>query len=67
MDSVVLILLSAFAYLRNKRQEDRKQKYALTARTDPEGYVSNLPGTLDDLIEQTSGSGQGLPLLVSHY
>ena len=68
--AVIFIILIVFAYLRYKKREDsRQQKYMQTARTaDPESYA-NLhhgggPGVLADLIEQSSGSGSGLPLLV---
>ena len=66
--AVIFIILIVFAYLRYKKREDsRQQKYMQTARRDPESYA-NLhpggPGVLADLIEQSSGSGSGLPLLV---
>jgi len=55
----------ACLYLRYKYKEDHSKKYAMTARTNPAGYISNFPGNLNDLIEKTSGSGAGLPHLVS--
>ena len=61
---VLLIVFITFLYLKYKKREDRRQKYMLTARTDPDGFVSGHHGTLHDLIEQSSGSGSGLPLLV---
>ena len=54
----------AFVYLRYKRREDRRQKYVRAAQKDPDSFVKMHPGTLSDLIEQSSGSGSGLPLLV---
>ena len=51
-------------YLRCKKQEDKRQKYVQTARSDPDAFVGLHQGTLSDLIEQSSGSGSGLPLLV---
>jgi len=46
-----------------KREDDfRKQKYMQAARQDPE--IGLYGGTLSDLIEQSSGSGSRLPVLV---
>ena len=60
-----------FAYLRYKKREDsRQQKYLQTnaQRTaDAESHPTNAysgSSVLADLIEQSSGSGSGLPLLV---
>ena len=63
---VIFIILTVFAYLRYKKREDsRRQKYTQTARADPDSFVNHLhPGGLAGLIEQSSGSGSGLPLLV---
>ena len=61
----LFVVLIAFIYLKFKRREDKRQKYMRTARTDPDAFVMGHPGSLHDLIEQSSGSGSGLPLLVS--
>ncbi len=61
---VLLVLLTAWLYLKFKKRENQRQKYMLTARTDPDSFVGGHSGTLHDLIEQSSGSGSGLPLLV---
>ncbi|XP_059097995.1 bone morphogenetic protein receptor type-1B-like [Tigriopus californicus] len=60
----LFVILIALAFLRYKKREDKRQKYMLTARSDPDGFTHSHPGTLNDLIEQSSGSGSGLPLLV---
>jgi len=62
---VVFILLVTFAYLRYKQREDRIQRYiAETGGSQHDEF--GLPGTstLSELIDQSSGSGSGLPLLV---
>jgi len=62
---VIFILLVTFAYLRYKQREDRRQRYiAETGRDDGFGSLPAGTSTLSDLIEQSSGSGSGLPLLV---
>jgi len=61
---VIFIILIVLAYLRYKKREDSRQKYMQTARTDSESYANFHPGGLAELIEQSSGSGSGLPLLV---
>ncbi|CAG2061770.1 unnamed protein product, partial [Timema podura] len=50
-----------FAF-RYKRREDRRQ-YLVPGTRGYDPYISSS-GTLQDLIEQSSGSGSGLPLLV---
>ena len=69
--AVIFIILIVFAYLRYKKREDsRQQKYLQTnaQRTaDAESHPTNAysgSSVLADLIEQSSGSGSGLPLLV---
>jgi len=62
---VFVILLVTFIYLRYKHREDRRQRYMTesgASRRDDFG----APGTstLSELIDQSSGSGSGLPLLV---
>ena len=66
---VIFILLVTFAYLRYKHREDRRQRYMeeSSSRGGAEEMGSGgMPGasTLSELIEQSSGSGSGLPLLV---
>ena len=65
---VIFILLVTFAYLRYKHREDRRQRYMEESSNGGRGGVEELgmPGasTLSELIEQSSGSGSGLPLLV---
>ena len=60
----MFVLLIAYCYVRYKNREAKRQKYMLTARQDPDSFVKLHSGTLTDLIEQSSGSGSGLPLLV---
>ena len=65
---VIFILLVTFAYLRYKHREDRRQRYMEESSNGGRGGTEELgmPGasTLSELIEQSSGSGSGLPLLV---
>ena len=63
---VLLVIFVAFVYLRFKKREDSSQrKYMRTACSDPDGGTLSLHGgTLSELLEQSSGSGSGLPLLV---
>jgi bone morphogenetic protein receptor type-1B len=58
------VVLLFYAYLRYKKREDCRQKYIANARENPDSFVKLHNGTLQDLIEQSSGSGAGLPLLV---
>ena len=71
--AVIFIILIVFAYLRYKKREDsRQQKYLQTTNAaqraaDAESHPTNAysgSSVLADLIEQSSGSGSGLPLLV---
>lgn len=78
---MLFLLIFARWYLRLKRREDRRARYALAARRgenpflpgsssrDPAGsLLASMPRGvgLRDIIEQSSsGSGSGLPLLVS--
>ncbi|KAF4516935.1 hypothetical protein B566_EDAN008024 [Ephemera danica] len=55
------ILILACVYRRYKRREDKRKSYFKTRTCD--SYLSDS-GTLQELIEQSSGSGSGLPLLV---
>ena len=63
---VLLVIFVAFVYLKFKKREDKsRQKYQRTALTDPDSGIGlQGSGTLSELIEQSSGSGSGLPLLV---
>lgn len=72
---VVLVLLVAYAYLRMKRREDFAKSLAAAARDRDQqqqhqlqlhGYEhgNGVAATLRELLEQSSGSGSGLPLLV---
>merc|ERR1719319_616914 len=65
---VIFILLVTFAYLRYKHREDRRQRYMEESSNGGRSGQQELgmPGasTLSELIEQSSGSGSGLPLLV---
>lgn len=67
---VMLIFIVTCVYLRLKKQEDRRrQQYHLTSNCDVGELGHSLEcgtgkGTLSQLIEQSSGSGSGLPLLV---
>lgn len=49
---------------RYKKREDRRQMYLVQASRNCDPYLANS-GTLQELIDQSSGSGSGLPLLVS--
>lgn len=70
---VMLIFIVTCVYLRLKKQEDqRRSQYHLTSNGEVGelgGGVNSIEcgtgkGTLSQLIEQSSGSGSGLPLLV---
>ena len=73
---VLLVVFVTIMYLRFKKREDKekksKQRYHRTAMSDPDvgalfgsgGLGSGFGNTLSELIEQSSGSGSGLPLLV---
>lgn len=63
---VVFIILLTFAYLRYKQREQRIQRYITEAGSNTTSDDFCLPGTstLSELLEQSSGSGSGLPLLV---
>merc|ERR1712079_376046 len=63
---VIFILLVTFAYLRYKHREDRRQRYMVETGASRSEDFGGMPGTstLSELIEQSSGSGSGLPLLV---
>jgi len=63
---VIFIILLTFAYLRYKQREQRIQRYITEAGANSTNDDFCLPGTstLSELLEQSSGSGSGLPLLV---
>ncbi|XP_026683369.1 bone morphogenetic protein receptor type-1B-like [Diaphorina citri] len=54
---VVFLVVISYVYLRYKRAEMSRQAYLRSA-----AFLSRP--TLDGLMDQTSGSGSGLPLLV---
>lgn len=62
----VFLLVIACVYLRYRKKEDqRKRQYYIKRYPDRYPNVEILPnGTLANFIEQSSGSGSGLPLLV---
>merc|ERR1712079_709684 len=63
---VIFILLVTFAYLRYKHREDRRQRYMAETGVSRTEDFGGMPGTstLSELIDQSSGAGSGLPLLV---
>ena len=61
---VSLVFLVTCIYLKYKTKELDKQKYLYRKAQQTDSAGLGGPGTLHDLIEQTSGSGAGLPLLV---
>ncbi|XP_046990515.1 bone morphogenetic protein receptor type-1B [Schistocerca americana] len=56
---IIFLVIIACVYLRYKKREDRR--LYMEHSCDP--YLTNS-GTLQELIDQSSGSGSGLPLLV---
>merc|ERR1712158_308684 len=62
----LVIFIVTFAYLRYKHREDRRQRYMVETGASRSEDFGGMPGTstLSELIEQSSGSGSGLPLLV---
>jgi bone morphogenetic protein receptor type-1B len=61
---VLTVLIVAWVFLRLKKKEDSRKRYMHDARNDPEAVLQLYPGTLNELVEQSSGSGSGLPLMV---
>eukprot|EP00088_Acartia_fossae_P031264 TRINITY_DN3217_c0_g1_i3.p1 TRINITY_DN3217_c0_g1~~TRINITY_DN3217_c0_g1_i3.p1 ORF type:complete len:599 (+),score=81.16 TRINITY_DN3217_c0_g1_i3:105-1799(+) len=63
---VVFIILLTFAYLKYKQREHRIQRFVAEGGANSNHDDLCLPGTstLSELLEQSSGSGSGLPLLV---
>jgi hypothetical protein len=49
---------------RYKKREDHRQMYLVQTSRNCDPYLANS-GTIQELIDQSSGSGSGLPLLVS--
>ncbi|XP_067011248.1 bone morphogenetic protein receptor type-1B isoform X2 [Anabrus simplex] len=60
---IVFLLIVTFVYLRFKRREDRRRLCLMQNTHNCDPYLANS-GTLQELIDQSSGSGSGLPLLV---
>lgn len=60
----IKIKVYGFLPVRYKKREDRRQMYLVQATRNCDPYLANS-GTLQELIDQSSGSGSGLPLLVS--
>ncbi|XP_059472287.1 bone morphogenetic protein receptor type-1B [Neocloeon triangulifer] len=58
----ICVLIIALVYIRYKRQKDLTKSYQVARSCDP--YLCNDSGTIEELIDQSSGSGSGLPLLV---
>ncbi|NP_001158366.1 bone morphogenetic protein receptor 1 precursor [Saccoglossus kowalevskii] len=59
---LIILMICVGCMLRYKKREDRR-RFALEVAENEETFIS--PGeTLKDLIDQSSGSGSGLPLLV---
>ncbi len=60
------LCLIAWLWLKYKRREENRKKYNYeVGRNDPEAALKLYPGNIHDLIEESSGSGSGLPYLVS--
>ncbi|KAJ8894371.1 hypothetical protein PR048_007022 [Dryococelus australis] len=60
---IVLIAVLAFFYLKFKKREDMRKMCLVPGGRGYDPYLTSS-GTLQDLIDQSSGSGSGLPLLV---
>jgi len=60
---VSLVFLVTWIYLKYKTREMNKQQYLYRRAQQTENQFG-VQGTIHDLIEQSSGSGAGLPLLV---
>merc|ERR1712106_41845 len=66
---VIFILLVTFAYLRYKHREDRRQQrqHLQASQGQTDQLLGGVPGggrSLSEWVEESSGSGSGLPLLV---
>jgi len=65
---VILILLVTFCYLRYKHREDRRQQRCHQQNSgQADSLIGEMEGggrSLSELVEESSGSGSGLPLLV---
>jgi hypothetical protein len=64
MKNKILFKIYGILPARYKKREDRRQMYLVQATRNCDPYLANS-GTLQELIDQSSGSGSGLPLLVS--
>lgn len=58
----VFLVIVTYVYIRYRKREDQRKQQYLVKNQRNCGYVPN--GSLNDWIEQSSGSGSGLPLLV---
>ncbi|XP_075238301.1 serine/threonine receptor kinase thickveins isoform X2 [Lycorma delicatula] len=58
---IIFLIIITCVYLRYKKREEGRQLYLMQGSRDAYLATSN---TLQDLIDQSSGSGSGLPLLV---
>uniref|UniRef100_A0A1B6BX14 receptor protein serine/threonine kinase n=1 Tax=Clastoptera arizonana TaxID=38151 RepID=A0A1B6BX14_9HEMI len=58
---IVFLIIVTFVYLRYKKREESRQMYLVH---DPRDVYMSSSNTLKHLIDQSSGSGSGLPLLV---
>lgn len=61
----IFLIIIAFMYLRYKKREDTRKSMYLEKPTKHCGdFLQNGGSSIHDLIEQSSGSGSGLPFLV---
>lgn len=58
----VFLVIVTFVYIRYRKREDQRKQQYLVKNQRNCSYLPN--GNLNDWIEQSSGSGSGLPLLV---
>lgn len=58
----VFLVIVTFVYIRYRKREDQRKQQYLVKNQRNCSYLPN--GSLNDWIEQSSGSGSGLPLLV---
>ncbi|XP_017769395.1 PREDICTED: bone morphogenetic protein receptor type-1B isoform X2 [Nicrophorus vespilloides] len=61
--TIFLLVITAFC-LRRRRKENRNKNYYTKKYPDKMPLDVTLNGTLSNLMEQSSGSGSGLPILV---
>lgn len=58
----VFLVIVTFVYIRYRKREDQRKQQYLVKNQRNSNYLPNA--SLNDWIEQSSGSGSGLPLLV---